>query len=293
MGIYGLPVNNGDGRSEGPPSVLLVSATLGGILAEAPLPGVSVGNVEESRSATQDISYGFYVAGLSWDIARGLLYVAHPQEDKITVVDLVKGRVAREERIAARPSSLLEGLLSWLTPSASAKSGSGTYRQTLLSADGSRLYVTGSREEMLRHDLGWWYSSDTPLGLQVIDTRTLSLVHRIELPVSRAWLALDGSTLLLTGEKTTSIGDNEVREYSGLYVYDAMNLEEIVHLDSGTWMASPYEQKYSFNTGYAYVMSEAKDGTYCANQVIRVLDVTQKEFIAERSCAFQLIPIPK
>jgi hypothetical protein len=176
VAVFGVPIDTGN-LAEGSPRLEVVDSMSGSLAAVVPLDGVKAGQFR----VTDGVSYPYheYRPGLAWDIARDRLYVVYPDEDRLSVVDLVAGRVTASEPIRPRTSAL-DSLLAALAPSAEAKSVPTTQRWTVLSPDGSRLYVSGA-----------------PEGLFIIDTQDLADIGRVELPGTAFALAPGGRPLLV------------------------------------------------------------------------------------------------
>jgi hypothetical protein len=73
------------------------------------------------------------------------LYVLHADSDTLTTVDFSKRSTTTAA--VAKPRSFLQRLLAWAGGVAEAKMMNGTYRQGVLSADGTRLYTVGRHTE--------------------------------------------------------------------------------------------------------------------------------------------------
>jgi hypothetical protein len=133
-----------------------------------------------------------YQPGLAWDLERGLLYIAHADEDRITVVDLAEGVVKIQSDIL-RPRSHFDRFIDWLMPTAAAKGGPVTIRRALLSEDGRMLSIAplfGEYETIEEPDI----STD----LLIVETERLEEVGRLELgTIVDMQLAPNGRDLLV------------------------------------------------------------------------------------------------
>jgi len=222
LAILGQSVTDGN-MAEGDAQVLLIRLTDGVIEAEIPLPGVIAGQWTNEAG-----EYHYVQPGVAWDVPRSLLYVVDGTPDRVTVVDLAEGRVARQAELRA---------VSWperlgLVRIAAAKALPGTFISATLSSGGDRLYVAASQEEVEgpfdRPDV--WRG--VPLGLTVIDTATLREVGRLDLPVAEVALTPDGRQLLLWGRSVECRGSC-TQEGHGIYLVDAATLKKMVHLLPG------------------------------------------------------------
>lgn len=219
IAILGQPTDGGN-LAMGEPRVLRLNLADGAVDADITLAGIAMG---QSRSAEGE--YQHADPGVAWDLTRDLLYVVEPAGERVTVVDLAAGKVKQRAEIGAR--SWLERL--GLEKGAAAKMTAGTRRQAVLSPDGARLYVTGSRDEVSKADDGNWVWRSIPLGLTVIDTAGLRQVGRLDLPVSDLALAPDGRKLLLWGADF-ACEYNCRRNGHGVYLVEAERLKEQAHL---------------------------------------------------------------
>jgi DNA-binding beta-propeller fold protein YncE len=210
------------------PRLVFYSAS-GSLTADIALPGVLVG--EQVRS---DGLVAINTPGVAWDLAHSRLYVAHPEADVVTVVDLAGKRVTAT--VNAAPAT------SWLDPlgvgTAAAKLEPGNDRSVALSPDGSRLYVVGSR----RTKTGTGDSavfSQTPVGGFVLDTRSLKRVATIDLPVDRVLASPTGTSLVFSGT-TMNPGTEEVAmasQHAELLLTDAnLGLISRTRLAPGGWI---------------------------------------------------------
>ncbi|MBP2017841.1 dipeptidyl aminopeptidase/acylaminoacyl peptidase [Symbiobacterium terraclitae] len=222
VAIFGQAVTD-ENMAEGDARVLLIRLTDGEVEAEIPLPGVVSG---QRTSAAGE--YRYDRPGLAWDVERSLLYVVDGSPDRVTVVDLAGGRLARQAEL--RTASWLERL--GLVRIAAAKALPGTWVSAALSPGGDRLYVAAFRDEVEGpfHSPAVWRSS--PLGLTVIDTAGLRVVRRLDLPVGEVALAPDGRTLILWGRSFVCEGSC-TQEGHGIYLVDAATLKEKAHLLPG------------------------------------------------------------
>lgn len=254
-----------------PPRVLLVDPRTRGLVADLPLAGVIAGQRESQATGFESSG-----PGLAWDIARSRLYVIDANDDRLTVVDLDRGRVvAAAALVSAR--SPLDALGAWLVPTANAKLVPGTDRTAVLDPDGRRLYVATMRrtqsDDFREFD-------EVALGGFVVDTDTLRIVGRIDQPVSELALSPDGARLLATGTDVLSRSDEAgVVTPHGLFVLDPVSLEELAHIPSGGPMRVA---GFSPDGGTAYLQSwedEPSGGQVC---VISSLRLDRLEIAAER-----------
>lgn len=294
LAIYGIPTDTNN-LVEDTPHVLLIDLAAGNIAADIPLEGVKAGQFRVQAAAENEPLYRMVQPGLAWDLERDLLYVAHAEEEKVTVVDLVKAEISSQTDVQAQ-QSLLDRFLSLGVQVAEAKIVPGTDKQAALSPGGRILYTVGLYREMqLAEDGGGWVYQETPLGLQVIAAEKLTEMQRLDIPVTDLALSPDGQWLLLSSayDKTSPDGGVE-RVHHGLYLVDTTNLTVAAHLMPESEV---YLQGFSPDGRHAYLSTATSDwlGDHYGNwrSTWYVLDLQSGQFIAERTSPsgyFNLIP---
>lgn len=152
---------------------------------------------------------------LAWDLDRQVAYVV--DDENAVAVDL-RGGTAEAASLTA--PTLGSRLLDLFAPAAHAKSAEGISLNADLAPDGSRLYVSGVRTQLLHNEDGELTGQQhVPLGLRVIDTQSLRQVAELDLPVSDVRVAPNGN-VLLTGVTDRNTALNENPRQSGLYILD-------------------------------------------------------------------------
>lgn len=316
----GLPLVSPDGRMlylfayrateccgidvQGPPFIAALEIATGRV-TEVPLPGVLVGQRPE-------LLQGDVKTNTIWQPAvamtpdGGKLFVAHADGDDVTVVDLA--RLAVERTVEPRPpASVRSRIGSWLlglvVSPAEAKGGLNYTKQAVVSPDGTRLYVTGAAGEMCEGQPYFACIEHVPVGLQVIDTKTLELLAEFD-GVSEVALSPDGQWLLGTGwsydyrdesaEWATEIG-------YGLTVIDAKTLKVATRYaptTAFTQLAVSPDSRFAYlvSTGSGYHDSMANRGRCVeACYLLTVIDLPQGEVSATRDLfgvvrLFDLVP---
>jgi hypothetical protein len=211
----------------------------------------------------------------------------------VTVVDLT--RLAVERTFEPRPpASVGSRIGSWLlglvVSRAEAKGGLNFRKQAIVSPDGARLYVTGAAGEMCEGQPYFACIEHVPVGLQVIDTKTLELLAEFD-GVSEVALSPDGQWLLGTGwsydyrdesaEWATEIG-------YGFTVIDAKTLKVVTHYappTAFTQLAVSPDSRFAYlvSTGPGYHDSMSNRGD-CAEAcyLLTVVGLPQGEVRATR-----------
>lgn len=277
------------------PHLLILDPTAETIVADTPLENVIAGQYRLQNSVNK-LPYRLAQPGLAWDTAQNLLYIVHAEEDKVTVVDLTNAEIAQQVNIAPQ-QSILERVLSWGVQTAHAKVVPGVAKQAVLSPDGQHLFVIGLTSEIAQVEdgsMGWiWH--ETPMGLQVIDTETLTEKFLLDLPVTNMALSPDGRWLLLTSayDETRTVEGVE-RVQNGLYIVDTENMDVTHHLLANDEV---YLQGFAANGRFAYVSTatgEWLEDHYGNWQTqLHVVDLAAGQLIAEREFAgsyLKLIP---
>jgi hypothetical protein len=132
-------------------------------------------------------------AAFSADGSR--LYIVHSDGDVLTKVDFERRTWASAP---IRPRlSWWERLLSLGAGTAQAKGMNGTTKSAQLSADGKRLYVSGSTYVTAPDSSGNLQFNQTPLGLQVIDLASGAELGKVETNAGGFSLAPDGGSIYL------------------------------------------------------------------------------------------------
>ena len=213
---------------------------------------------------------------LIWDPGRRLVYVVHADSDRITAIDLDDLSVAADQEFNS-PNSALVSAFSWLIPPAHAKFYDGNRRQGVLSADGARLFVATGASEAFEQSDGRWASTETPLGIQVIDVDRLQEVDRIDLPVDSVALSPDGTMLFASGtSRAWSEGGTSQIEPHGLFVLDSSDLSQIAHLDFGQSVGPPL---FSLDGSIMYVASWSE---HTGTTTLHAVDLETMEVAGER-----------
>ena len=174
--LFGAESTNLQSKGEGQaPRLVAFDVQRGRVRAELELPeGLWWTRVETDEHGEYSAQY---LPGTAVSPDGRSYYVVHPDEDRITVVDLESMQVERSEEIGHN-ASLFGRLLSLLASTAHAKGGATTSKGAAVSPDGRLLYITGSTERPVRETADaeerTWESID--YGLKDIDTASLEVV---------------------------------------------------------------------------------------------------------------------
>ena len=256
---------------ERPLNVVIVDLKGGRVVANVRLDGVTDGVVEVANSPPP-YRLRWYQAGIAWDLERDRLFVAHPDTDEVTVVDLNEGRVVKQAEIQ-QSKSLLGRLFSWIVQPVYAKAWHGGERRVALSSDGGRLFITGTQGEW---DAERGTVVERQLGLRVVSTQDMRELSGLDLPVSDIALSPDGALLLLG----STLQGNPNHPTSGLYVLEVESLGELAHLEAGVNFRL---HGFSPDSRYAYASSRMIQASGEARTVIRVFELQSLVFVSERS----------
>lgn len=187
-----VPVN---GALQAPQDVAHIAfvETGAGTVTDVPLP-VRAGFYPDSTAATEE-PFRTIEPGLAWDLARGKLYIADADSDRVFVIDLRTGKIAGP--FEPRPKrSMLDVLWSLFGSVAEAKMTSTSRQHAVVAPDGSRLYVTGLRSDFAKGTDGKYHESVSALQLRVIDLSDMTELARIDGATTPLWMSPDGSVLL-------------------------------------------------------------------------------------------------
>lgn len=225
VAIFGIPTDS-DNLTEDVPHLLIIDPTENRIVADVRLDNVKAGQFrEQAMNATPSAQeetwqYVMYGPGLAWDSDHNRLYIVHADDNKVTVVDLLKGTVIKQAHIRP-PQSFLEWVSNSLAPAAEAKGGPELSVRVILSHDGERLYVFSQKNEM-----GLLKASD----LRVIATNGMREISHLDELLTDFALTPDGKALLIAkGEIVRSYGFDMLVNRD-LYVLDAETLQERIHV---------------------------------------------------------------
>jgi DNA-binding beta-propeller fold protein YncE len=185
--------------SSGPPRVALLEAGDLSLGWSAELEGVRDG-VYSRDGGTLDLSQpdsGMYLyPGLAFAPDRDALYVIHPDQDELTIVDFAAQKVDTLE--VRTPLTLLERLLTMTAGVARAKIAQGTTQRAVISPDGQFLYVVGRQNTVQQDDQGNWQINANPLGLQAIRTFDGARLAHVDTQADDLTISPDGRFLYLS-----------------------------------------------------------------------------------------------
>ncbi len=178
---FGTPVGKRPGLSRPePPRLLLLESPILELRWEVIFDDLLSGGwcLENCSEAHERQLFTSWRPGVALSPAGQKRYIVHPDEDRLTIVDLEAKTVSSLPIQPAR--SWLERLLSFGVGSARAKAGvNGAFRQALISPDGVFLYVSGRAFHSTLDKQGPWQVEETSLGIQVIEAASgRQMIHR-------------------------------------------------------------------------------------------------------------------
>lgn len=204
--VYGSEVENRYTVSEmspNPPIVTMLDSADLSARWEASLEGVrhgvvpKDGNGDSSSDLHQPGQAIYLFPGLVFAPDQDILYVVHPDEDKLTTVDFHTQNVITAE---IKPKlSWIERLLSLTTAVAHAKIAEGTSKHVAISLDGKLLYIIGQQNDLIEDKNGNWEMIENPLGLQIVRTEDGSRLAQHDSEASELSISPDGQFLYLRG----------------------------------------------------------------------------------------------
>ena len=198
--LYHPTINPANMLTAGPPQILLLDATdlteRWSAELEEVRDGIFPKDTNVAPANIHEPGQAFYISpGLAFAPDRDVLYIVHADEEQFTTVDFERQTV---KTVDVQPKlTWFERLLSLTAGIARAKIGDGLSRQAAISADGQFLYVVGVNSTTFQDQTGNWQMEQTPLGLEILQTRDGSRVEHIETDTTEATLSPDGRFLYL------------------------------------------------------------------------------------------------
>jgi dipeptidyl aminopeptidase/acylaminoacyl peptidase len=233
--VYGSQIENRytvNEMSPNPPIVALLDSADLSVRWKTLLKGVRHGVVpkDESGDVSADLHQPgqaiYLYPGLAFAPGQDILYVVHPDEDKLTTVDFGAQKVST---VQIKPQlSWFERLLSLTAGVAHAKIAEGTSKQAVASQDGQFLYIVGQRNDLIQDKNGNWQMIENPLGLQIVRAKDGSRMAYYDTEASELSISPDGRYLYLRGWGETQDG-------AWTQVFDTSTNQAIAHMD-GMWL---------------------------------------------------------
>ncbi len=298
--LFGFPEPDSEtGVAIGDAFLAVVNADTGSIEAKIALPGVLAGFRRE-QGENGEVYAGYWPgAAMSPDGSR--YYVAHAEEDRITVVNLRTLEVERSAKVTKQKSALERAgrsLLGLLVRTAEAKGGPFFRKDALVSPDGRWLYVTGSSSDLCTEEEEQPCEMEKPVGLKVINTHSLREAQSEE-GIGSIALSPDGRWLLGVGWWYVADGESNsmTLKGQGLKIMDATSHQVVSSI--GPEVA--YQQiAVSADGRYVHLVSEgpglreAMHKQYQCSEacwVLSVVELGSNNVVAERPLygAVQLI----
>jgi hypothetical protein len=208
--IYGQIIGNRFTEKEasvGAPQILLLDAADLGSRWSASLEGIHDGIYPRDESVTAEDLYemgnAVYLSpGTVFAPSQDLLYVLPADSEQLTTVDFRKRKIETVEIEAQL--GWFDRFLSLTAGVAHAKVADGTSKQAAISPDGQFLYVVGVKHSSSQDQNGNWQMDQTPLGLEIIQTRDGRRLEHIESDASELSLSPDGKYLYLRNWDATT-----------------------------------------------------------------------------------------
>lgn len=189
--LYGTTTGENTNAINPTSRVALIDATTLQVIWQQTLDGVRDGQFDAENRADPHTGIWWQPA-VVFDPQQPRLYIAHADQDKLTIVDFGKRHA---QTVAIAPAQTwIEQLLALTARTAQAKILNGTSKTATLSPDGRRLYVTGVERAYQNEEY-----SEKLLGIQVIDPATGVQIAYIDNQARSISVAADGTRLYLHG----------------------------------------------------------------------------------------------
>jgi hypothetical protein len=213
--VYGQPLGLKPGEQQpGNPHIILLDLPGLKIAWDRELTGILSGFWCEANcdGSFEQLSFANWYPAVVAAPDGSALYIAHPDRDSLTQVDLNTRSVTITSLQTA--SSWLERLLSLSAQVAYAKGNqNGTTMQGVLSPDGNRLYLLAQTFHSTQDAKGNWNTDISYSGLKVIDVKTGRILKILETHASELQLSVDGNYLYMMNwdspQAETEIVDTE------------------------------------------------------------------------------------
>lgn len=186
--------------SAGPPRIFLLNASNLNLLWSVEGSEIRDGIFPRDENVTplniHEPGQAYYInPGVVFAPDGDVLYIVHADSEKLTTVDFEQQNVETVD--IQTKDTWFEKLLSLTAGVAHAKIGDGIIRQAAISPDGQFLYVAGMNNVTYKDKQGNWQMEQTPLGLEIIQTRNGLRVAHIETDTTELSLSPDGRFLYL------------------------------------------------------------------------------------------------
>jgi len=290
--IYGLNVEE-DRMSKGSPNLITVNTKTGKVVADIKLVGVKAGLSKFAGAKKGEPGYRSYKPGLTSHKDEPLMYIAHSDDDKVTVVDMLKGTVVKKLDIKKKVTmsdsifSIFEGTaLAYQSSAEKAPKKADTKadpesavlpleKRAVLSSDGNRLYIAGYKY-VNKKKKGKNVSKLETDGLKILEASDMSQIASFDLAVNDVRLSPDDRWLLL--KHTYNIGAK--KENGGFYIFDTNKQEKVAYLQK-KWNVKI--DGFSVDSSYAYTSyTEGSMGGHNWKQILRAVDLNTQKLIAKR-----------
>jgi Periplasmic component of the Tol biopolymer transport system len=210
-------------KSAGAPQVLLLDASDLSTRWSTTLKGVRDGIYPRDESVKSadlyEMGNAVYLSpGLDFAPDGDILYVLHPDSEQLTTVDFGARQVRTVE--IEDQLSWFERLLALTAGEAHAKVADGTSKQAVISPDGQFLYSVGVNHASSQDQNGNWQMEQTPLGLEIIQTRDGERLEHLETDATELSLSPDGKYLYLRSWEVSTPWTE---------VFDLSNLQILAH----------------------------------------------------------------
>ena len=293
--VYGLNIKE-DRMAKGSPTLVTINTKTGKVVSDIRLKGIKAGLSKVESSKKGEPAYRSNKPGLTSYNEESLMYIAHSDDDKVTVVDMLKGKILKKLDIKDK-ITLKDGVLSIfeeravaLPKESNAKTTGATKtteadnessvlpseKRAALSSDGTRLYLVGYSYKDKKKKGKTERVLETN-GLKILDADDMSEIASFDLPVNNIKISPDDRWLLL--KHTYGLGAKK-KENGGFYIFDTQRQEKVAYLQK-KWNVKV--EGFSADSRFAYTgFTEGSLGGHNWKKILKVVDLNSQKLVAKR-----------
>jgi hypothetical protein len=233
--------------------------------------------------------------GLAWDLHRDRLYIAHVDDEAITVINLATRAVVRQEAIDRPVSGSAEGeRIS--TYGRALTVGTQRYRFLTIDSSGTRLIIGGRTTTVEPVGDNRWREQDRVWAMRTLDANTFRVQGA--LPIDSMLIAATDFSILTQSVRFVSGGGSTAPGDFRLRLWDADDRREVWQRNTApgdiwrTALSPDSRFVYMIRPNAAHFFREERVVPYAQGNTFGIFDFSTKQIIAERRViGGQLIPL--